>query len=118
MHNKVFCWCSSKLSNALPLLRSELTKDEMQAQLASRARILFWGSVVLGTLSVCLVGHAIYRYLSRTHCAKQWILQKFLCSSILCHFLYHLSYADCYLISSRDHPFEQFRFLQPVFDTF
>ncbi|RCV46294.1 hypothetical protein SEVIR_9G524900v4 [Setaria viridis] len=45
----------------LPFFLSELTKDEMQAQLASRARILFWGSVVLGTLSVCLVGHAIYR---------------------------------------------------------
>ena len=63
MHNMVYSWCSSKLFNALPLLRSELTKDEMQAQLASRARTLFWGSIVLGTLSVCLVGHAIYRYL-------------------------------------------------------
>lgn len=47
-----------------PLLRSELTKDEMQAQLTSRARILFWASIVLGSLSVGLVGHAIYRYLS------------------------------------------------------
>lgn len=45
----------------IPFFLSELTKDEMQAQLASRARILFWGSIVLGTLSVCLVGHAIYR---------------------------------------------------------
>ncbi|KAF8718192.1 hypothetical protein HU200_025683 [Digitaria exilis] len=45
----------------LPFFLSELTKDEMQAQLASRARILFWASIVLGSLSVCLVGHAIYR---------------------------------------------------------
>lgn len=45
----------------IPFFLSELTKDEMQAQLASRARILFWGSIALGTLSVCLVGHAIYR---------------------------------------------------------
>ncbi|PUZ42577.1 hypothetical protein GQ55_9G593600 [Panicum hallii var. hallii] len=45
----------------LPFFLSELTKDEMQAELASRARILFWGSIVLGTLSVCLVGRAIYR---------------------------------------------------------
>ncbi|OEL16442.1 E3 ubiquitin-protein ligase SPL2 [Dichanthelium oligosanthes] len=48
----------------LPFFLSELTKDEMQAQLASRARILFWSSIVLGTMSGCLVGHAIYRYLS------------------------------------------------------
>jgi len=45
----------------LPFFLSELTKDEMQAQLASRARTLFWGSIVLGTLSVCLMGRAIYR---------------------------------------------------------
>ncbi|WVZ55673.1 hypothetical protein U9M48_006305 [Paspalum notatum var. saurae] len=45
----------------IPFFLSELTKDEMQAQLASRSRILFWGSVVLGTLSVGLLGHAIYR---------------------------------------------------------
>lgn len=66
--------------NGLPSLRSELTKDEMQAQLASRARILFWGSIALGTLSVCLVGHAIYRYLSRTCCVNQ-------CTKILCKML-------------------------------
>ncbi|GJN08904.1 hypothetical protein PR202_ga26864 [Eleusine coracana subsp. coracana] len=48
----------------IPFFLSELTKHEMQAELASRSRKLFWGSIALGTLSVCLVGHAIYRYLS------------------------------------------------------
>jgi hypothetical protein len=75
----------AQVFNAFPSLRSELTKDEMQAQLASRARILFWGSIVLGTLSVCLVGHAIYRYQSWTDILRYFA--KFLSWSIkLCHF--------------------------------
>ncbi|XP_062216571.1 E3 ubiquitin-protein ligase SPL2-like isoform X2 [Phragmites australis] len=45
----------------IPFFLSELTKDEMQAELTSRARTLFWASIVFGALSVCLVGHAIYR---------------------------------------------------------
>ncbi|KAL6660208.1 hypothetical protein ACP70R_002330 [Stipagrostis hirtigluma subsp. patula] len=45
----------------IPFFLSELTKDEMEAQLSSRAKTLFWASVVLGTMSVCLVGHAVYR---------------------------------------------------------
>ncbi|KAK3150640.1 hypothetical protein QOZ80_3AG0235800 [Eleusine coracana subsp. coracana] len=49
----------------IPFFLSELTKHEMQAELASRSRKLFWGSIALGTLSVCLVGHAIYRGLAR-----------------------------------------------------
>jgi E3 ubiquitin-protein ligase MUL1 len=49
----------------IPFFLSELTKGEMQAELASRSRTLFWASIALGPLSVCLVGHAIYRGLAR-----------------------------------------------------
>ncbi|XP_062210072.1 E3 ubiquitin-protein ligase SPL2-like [Phragmites australis] len=45
----------------IPFFLSELTKDEMQAELASRARTLFWAGIIFGTLSVCLLCHAIYR---------------------------------------------------------
>lgn len=34
----------------------------MEAELSSRAKTLFWASVVLGTMSVCLLGFATYRY--------------------------------------------------------
>jgi E3 ubiquitin-protein ligase MUL1 len=33
----------------------------MEAELSSRAKTLFWASVVLGTMSVCLLGFATYR---------------------------------------------------------
>jgi hypothetical protein len=46
----------------IPFFLSDLTKDEMEAELSSRAKTLFWASVVLGTMSVCLLGFATYRY--------------------------------------------------------
>ncbi|EEE58428.1 hypothetical protein OsJ_09629 [Oryza sativa Japonica Group] len=45
----------------IPFFLSDLTKDEMEAELSSRAKTLFWASVVLGTMSVCLLGFATYR---------------------------------------------------------
>uniref|UniRef100_A0A0D9VQ68 RING-type E3 ubiquitin transferase n=1 Tax=Leersia perrieri TaxID=77586 RepID=A0A0D9VQ68_9ORYZ len=45
----------------LPFFLSELTKDEMEAELSSRARTLFWATVVLGTMSIGLLGFATYR---------------------------------------------------------
>ncbi|KAF0891354.1 hypothetical protein E2562_009510 [Oryza meyeriana var. granulata] len=45
----------------IPFFLSELTKDDMEAELSSRAKTLFWATVVLGTMSVCLLGYATYR---------------------------------------------------------
>ncbi|XP_006649492.1 E3 ubiquitin-protein ligase SPL2 [Oryza brachyantha] len=45
----------------IPFFLSELTKDEMEVELSSRAQTLFWATVVLGTMSVCLLGFATYR---------------------------------------------------------
>ncbi|KAF7041057.1 hypothetical protein CFC21_050893 [Triticum aestivum] len=49
----------------LPYFLSDLTKGEMEAEMSSRARFFFWVTVALGTVSVGLLGHAIYRLWER-----------------------------------------------------
>lgn len=46
----------------IPFFLSDLTKGEIEAELDSRARTLFWVTFALGTMSVGLLGHAIYRF--------------------------------------------------------
>ncbi|KAM0867313.1 hypothetical protein ACQ4PT_042073 [Festuca glaucescens] len=49
----------------IPFFLSDLTKGEMEAEMSSRARAFFWITVALGTVSVGLLGHAIYRFWER-----------------------------------------------------
>ncbi|KAK9131387.1 hypothetical protein Sjap_011874 [Stephania japonica] len=45
----------------IPYFLSDLTKDQMEADLASETTVLFWGGIVLGSVSLCLLGYAINR---------------------------------------------------------
>ncbi|CAM0871567.1 unnamed protein product [Alopecurus aequalis] len=49
----------------IPFFLSDLTKGDMEAEMSSRARAFFWITVALGTVSVGLLGHAIYRFWER-----------------------------------------------------
>lgn len=42
--------------------RSDLTKDQMIVDLAFRSKILLWGGVAFGSLSIGILGYAVMRY--------------------------------------------------------
>jgi hypothetical protein len=42
--------------------RADMTKDEMVADLAFKAKILLWSGIVLGSLSIGVLGFAVMRY--------------------------------------------------------
>ena len=42
--------------------RSDMTKDQMVVDLANNSSILLWGSIILSSLSVGVLGYAAVRY--------------------------------------------------------
>lgn len=44
------------------LCRSDMTKDELEAELNSNTRILLWSGILIGTLSIGILGYALVRY--------------------------------------------------------
>ncbi|XP_061342883.1 E3 ubiquitin-protein ligase SPL2 [Gastrolobium bilobum] len=45
----------------LPYFLSELSKDQMVVELSFKTKILFWGGVLLGSMSVGILGYAVVR---------------------------------------------------------
>ncbi|KAK9081488.1 hypothetical protein Syun_030812 [Stephania yunnanensis] len=45
----------------IPYFLSDMTKDQMEADLASETTILFWGGIFLGSVSLGILGYAINR---------------------------------------------------------
>ncbi|XP_042442498.1 E3 ubiquitin-protein ligase SPL2-like [Zingiber officinale] len=62
-----------KSSKDLPCFLADMTKDEIVTELNFNARILFWGGVLLGTLSVGILCYAIVRNFWRW---KEWRLRR------------------------------------------
>ncbi|XP_072977812.1 E3 ubiquitin-protein ligase SPL2 [Typha angustifolia] len=58
-----------KSCQELPYFLSEKRKDEIEAELATSASTLFWSGILLGALSVVVVGYAIYRNWTKW---KEW----------------------------------------------
>lgn len=57
----------------LPYFLSEMTKDQMVVEMSFRTKILFWSGIVVGSLSVGVLGYAIVRNWNRW---KQWREQR------------------------------------------
>jgi len=53
----------------LPYFLSDLTKDQMIVNLAFRSKILLWGGVAFGSLSIGILGYAVMRNWNRW---KEW----------------------------------------------
>ncbi|KAK6914688.1 hypothetical protein RJ641_019805 [Dillenia turbinata] len=49
----------------LPYFLSEMTKDQMLADLAFRTKLLLWGGIVFGSLSIGILGYAVLRNWSK-----------------------------------------------------
>ncbi|PKA63993.1 ATP-dependent Clp protease proteolytic subunit 4, chloroplastic [Apostasia shenzhenica] len=58
-----------KSCSDLPYFLSGMTKDEIEADLATNNRILFWSGIFLGTLSIGVLGYTIVRNWRRW---KEW----------------------------------------------
>ncbi|XP_020105061.1 E3 ubiquitin-protein ligase SPL2-like [Ananas comosus] len=58
-----------KSCQELPFFLSEMTKDEIEAELATNTAALLWSGILLGTLSIGILGYAIARNWSRW---KEW----------------------------------------------
>jgi len=41
-----------------------MTKDQMVLELSSKAKILLWGGIIVGSVSIGVLGYAILRYFS------------------------------------------------------
>lgn len=41
-----------------------MTKYQMEVDLACKSQVLFWSSIILGSLSVGILGYSIFRYIS------------------------------------------------------
>lgn len=69
-----------KSSKELPYFLSDMTKDQMLLDLAFKTKILFWSSVVLGSLSIGILGYAFVRNWNKW---KEWRLRRFQQSTLV-----------------------------------
>ena len=53
---------SAAYDNCRLFCRSDLSKDQMIVDLSIKAKILFWGGISLGSMSVGVLGYAVLRY--------------------------------------------------------
>ncbi|KAI3944063.1 hypothetical protein MKX01_029954 [Papaver californicum] len=58
-----------KSSPALPYFLTEMTKDQLVVDLAFNTKCLFWGGIILGSLSIGILGYATVRNWGRW---KEW----------------------------------------------
>lgn len=42
--------------------RSDLSKDQMIVDLSFKTKLLFWSGILLGSMSVGIIGYAVVRY--------------------------------------------------------
>ncbi|XWS16162.1 hypothetical protein CRYUN_Cryun34aG0061600 [Craigia yunnanensis] len=63
-----------KSCKELPYFLSDLTKDQMLLDLAFKTKILFWSSIILGSLSIGILGYAFVRNWNKW---KEWRLRRF-----------------------------------------
>ncbi|BAT98292.1 hypothetical protein LR48_Vigan11g009400 [Vigna angularis] len=57
----------------LPYFLSDLSKDQMIVDLSIKTKILFWGGITLGSMSIGILGYAVVRNWNKW---KQWKLQR------------------------------------------
>ncbi|KAI9102954.1 hypothetical protein K1719_023393 [Acacia pycnantha] len=62
-----------KSCKELPYFLSELNKDQMIVELTFKTKVLFWSGIILGSLSVGILGYAFMRNWNKW---KQWRLQR------------------------------------------
>ena len=48
--------------NCHAFCRSELSKDQMIVDLSFKTKVLFWGGVLLGSVSIGILGYSAVRY--------------------------------------------------------
>jgi len=53
--------------------RSDLSKDQMIVDLSIKTKILFWGGVALGSMSVGILGYAVVRYVGLTYLSIYYV---------------------------------------------
>lgn len=53
----------------LPYFLSEMTKDQMVLELSSKAKILLWSGIIVGSVSIGILGYAIWRNWNKW---KEW----------------------------------------------
>ncbi|XP_022721592.1 E3 ubiquitin-protein ligase SPL2 isoform X1 [Durio zibethinus] len=63
-----------KSCKELPYFLSDMTKDQMLLDLAFKTKILLWSSIVLGSLSIGILGYAFVRNWNKW---KEWRLRRF-----------------------------------------
>ncbi|RVW52194.1 E3 ubiquitin-protein ligase SPL2 [Vitis vinifera] len=70
-----FLWCHSMWNNCLFVCfcRSEMSKDQMVVDLAFKSKVLFWSGVILGSVSIGVLGYAVVRNWNRW---KEWRQQR------------------------------------------
>jgi hypothetical protein len=54
----------NEITFLLGCCRADITKDQMVADLAFKAKIQLWSGIVLGSLSIGVLGFAVMRYSS------------------------------------------------------
>ncbi|URE03651.1 E3 Ubiquitin ligase [Musa troglodytarum] len=57
----------------LPFFLSDMTKDELEAELISNTRILLWSGILIGTLSIGILGYALIRNWRKW---KEWRMRR------------------------------------------
>lgn len=62
-----------KSCNDLPYYLSELSKDQMIVDLSFKTKVLFWSGILLGSMSVGIIGYAVVRNWNKW---KQWKQQR------------------------------------------
>ncbi|KAE8728612.1 putative leucine-rich repeat receptor-like protein kinase [Hibiscus syriacus] len=60
----------------LPFFLTEMTKDQMLLDLAFKSKILFWSGIVLGSLSIGILGYAFVRNLNKWKERRQRRIQE------------------------------------------
>ncbi|XVF86901.1 hypothetical protein PTKIN_Ptkin18bG0078100 [Pterospermum kingtungense] len=63
-----------KSCKELPYFLSDMTKDQMLVDLAFKTKILFWSSIILGSLSIGILGYAFVRNWNKW---KEWRVRRF-----------------------------------------
>ncbi|KAH7565580.1 hypothetical protein JRO89_XS09G0230100 [Xanthoceras sorbifolium] len=54
-----------KACKDLPYFLTEMTKDQVEVDLADKTKILFWSGIVIGSLSIGILGYSIFRNWNR-----------------------------------------------------
>ncbi|KAH7565584.1 hypothetical protein JRO89_XS09G0230600 [Xanthoceras sorbifolium] len=53
------------ITGVMAFCRTEMTKDQVEVDLADKTKILFWSGIVIGSLSIGILGYSIFRNWNR-----------------------------------------------------